>query len=265
MPNLFKNAGNLSFSESVKIPDSSKHYYEEKTQDQASDIDENQEEIELTEDENLDSESELIKEEVVKLSRAEIIANGMKKEDLLEIFSEEFKEVELAVSKNAYKEAYQQGYEDAYTKTVAQRKGEIQECIKRVDDAILEMQDIHKAFLKEYSYELKYFAIDIAEKMICQKIEENDAILSSLVKKTVLDIKNTAWFDIEISDKLVDLVDILRKDLEKAMPNTRITISPKAIPIDSCRVNTSEGTVVSGISTQAENLKKIFNKNDEEN
>lgn len=278
MPSIIKRAGNLPFTDSVKIPDVKPKYTndgqeeldleQELTENLENDIenDVEQEKKVYTEEDFVETdveELEVVEEPVeVDENRVQELLQTLTKEELREIFSEELEVIELAVSKEAYKVAYKSAYDEAYDKTILQRKGEIQECIQNVNDGILQMQEQHKIFLKEYTTELKYLAIDIAEKIILQKIAEDELILTNLVKKTVLEIKNTSWFDIEVSDKLVGLVDTLRKDLAVAMPNTRVTISPKPIPSDSCRVNTSEGTVVSSVSAQASNLRNIFEKSE---
>lgn len=279
MPSIIKQAGNLPFVDSVKIPD---YIPKETPTIETNEDDENQlDELELLEENNdkKDGKTENVSRETLfhetdfdaevehviteeEISDIETILRRFSKDELREIFSEELEEIKLATSKNAYKNAYQVAYDEAYAKTISQRRGEIQESIQRVSEGLLEMQEAHKEFLSEYAIELKYLAIDIAEKMIHQKIDDDEMILETLVKKTVVEIKNTAWFDIEVSDKLAELVETLRKDLEFTMPNTRVTISQKPISKDSIRVNTNEGTVVSSVSAQAENLRNIFKKNE---
>lgn len=288
MPSIIKQAGNFQFSESVKIPGFSlKDGIPQENQDEEKvlETDENIEieevpleeqaevfelEFQIDEKEELqiidetieicDEKFETENQEVQEIQPLDIetVKRELTKAQLLEIFHDEIEEVKIFAGKNAYKTAYEQ----AYNETVFKRRGEIQDCIKRVDDGLAQIQNFHTRFLQTYSTELKYLAVDIAEKMILHKIQEDELILEKLVKKTVTDIKNTVWFDIEVSDKLVVLVDKLRKDLERDVPNTRITITPKAIPVDSCRVNSEEGTVVSTVSTQAENLKTVFKKNE---
>lgn len=264
-PNLIKNIGNFEISDTVKIPDyepknpaltpvdesQSTEEGEFKELD-ASELEEIDEDIENAED----VETELTEEE--RIEKIKELSEYITKQDLEQIFYDEIEEIKVISSKNAFKSAY----DKAYDETVFKRRGEIQECIQRVDEGLLQMQDFHDKFLNEYALELKYLAVDIAEKMILQKIHEDELILKKLVTKTVVDIKNTAWFDIEVSDQLVNLVEELRKDLERAIPTARIVVSPKAIPIDSCKVNVEEGTIVSSISAQAENLRNIFKKHD---
>ncbi|MFI3114676.1 MAG: hypothetical protein R3Y12_00870 [Clostridia bacterium] len=278
MPSIIKNVGDLPpITGSVKIPeirpkdiDENEMYIPEEGENlENSENSHHSEQIEEVEEigEVLTEEQELElaekQEEERRLARLEAIQEKITKEELAQLYKKELEEVRIVTTKNAYKSAYKSAYEKAYEDTIFQRRGEIQECIKRVDEGLLEMQQYHKQFLGKYAVELKYLAIDVAEKMIMHKINEDDLVLERLVKKTVIDIKNTSWFDIEISDKLVNLVEKLRRDLENEIPNARVTISPKPIPIDSVRVNAEEGTVVSSISAQAENLATIFDKTEE--
>ena len=153
--------------------------------------------------------------------------------------------------------------EQAYTEAVIKRRGELAECIKRVEIDLEEVQNLQNKFMTQYAKELKYFAIDVAEKLISEKVKTDDKILKKLVMQTVDGIRSSSWLDIELSEKLVGLIEEIREDLKKSEVHGRITISPMAHPTTTCRINTEEGTVVSSVGVQAENLRKLFRTMDE--
>ena len=121
-----------------------------------------------------------------------------------------------------------------------------------------ELAAAQQRFVEQYSEELKYMAVDIAEKMILEKISEDDAILQRLVLQSVGSLKNAQWLNVEISDRLVGLVDSVRAELTKPEYNGKATAFPVAGTDGLCRVTTEDGTIVSSIEAQAQNLREAF-------
>lgn len=167
-------------------------------------------------------------------------------EELSTSYEQNLKELAASVAQTAYYDAYKK------------RKAELKDCINGVQTLMDEMVKAHKQFIEEYTNELKYMAVDIAEKMILEKIGENDLVLQRLVLQTVNSVKNTEWLNVEISERLVSLVDFIKKELEKPEYNGRAFVFPVAGSDSICRVTTNDGTVVSTIEVQAENLRKTF-------
>jgi len=175
------------------------------------------------------------------------------KEELRALYEKDLKE--LAAS------AAQQAYFDALNK----KKAELRDCITGVQSLMDELVIEHRRFIEEYTNELKYMATDIAEKMILEKISEDDLILQRLVLQTVNSVKNAEWLNVEISERLVGLVDVIKKELEKPEYNGRAFVFPVAGTDSVCRVVTNEGAIVSSIEVQAENLREEFRNFDKQN
>ena len=119
-------------------------------------------------------------------------------------------------------------------------------------------------YFEKYERELKYLAIEIAQKMIISRIEEDDLTLNRLVMQTVNASKGSAWLKVEISEHLVGLVDTLKEELKNADDYCRMEVVPTASPDDTVRVSGEQGTVDASISTQAENLRVAFESAEEE-
>ena len=155
-------------------------------------------------------------------------------------------------------QAWQSGYEDA----AARYGGELADCIRRADECLRAMQVEHERYMELYDEDLRMFAVDIAEKMILQKISQDDIILRSLVLETVSRMKNPSWMKLELSNQLTDLIEFMKEELAKPEYFGRATVSPIAAPADTCRVSTEEGTAVATVSVQAGNLRKAFSEAD---
>lgn len=171
------------------------------------------------------------------------------KEELAAYFQEELADL--------YQSEAQRGYADA----AAQIKGELRECIARVDAQLAQMEALQTQFMTQVADELCFLAVDIAEKLIYTRITQDDLTLQKLVMQTVSGIKNSDWLDVEISENLVGLVEALKRELEKPEYRGRATVTPAACPMDTVRVSSQDGTVVASVSTQSNNLRDIFRKN----
>ena len=169
-------------------------------------------------------------------------------------------ETELeALAKASAQAAAQTAYFDALN----QKKCELKDCISSVKTMLNELSQKHQEFIENYTNELKYMAVDIAEKMILEKISADDSVLNKLVLQNVKAVKNADWIGVELSERLVGLVDYVKKELE--MPEYRkASVTTVADKEDTLRITTDEGTLVSTISVQANNLRKAFQEAEDE-
>ena len=147
----------------------------------------------------------------------------------------------------------QEAAEKAYADALNRKRGELQDCLAQVDQQLAQMQQLHLQFMEQFAGELKYMAIEIAEKMILTKISEDDLVLKKLVMQMVNSVKTAGWLRVELSERLVALVDFLKQELAKPEYHGRL-----ACPDDTCRVSTDDGTIVGTVSVQAKNLREAF-------
>ena len=174
------------------------------------------------------------------------------------------KRVLSAIYKKELEELSQAAAESAYFDALNKKKRELKECIIDVQKIMDELVVRHEEFIEQYTNELKYIAVDIAEKMLLEKINMDDAILKRLVLQNLKNVKTAEWINVELSERLVGLVDSIKKELETEGFNGRVGVSAVAEKEDTCRVTTEDGTVVSTISVQADNLRRAFKEADKE-
>jgi flagellar biosynthesis/type III secretory pathway protein FliH len=168
------------------------------------------------------------------------------REELAEFYRDELNAIALEVEIKAYSDALQS------------KKAELQQSIDSISQKINEMEELQNSFLKEYERKLKFFAIDIAEKIVCRKISEDDLYLQELVTKTVSECKGTDWLTLEVSDALAGLVEAAKTELSKPEYRGVAEVKPIACADDTCVVSTETGAVVATISVQADNLRLAF-------
>ena len=168
------------------------------------------------------------------------------REELAEFYRDELNAIALEVEIKAYSDA------------LKSKKEELQQSIDGISQKINEMEELQKSFLNEYERKLKFFAIDIAEKLVCKKISEDDLYLQELVTKAVSECKGTDWLTLEVSDALAGLVEVAKTELSKPEYRGVAEVKPIACADDTCVVSTETGAVVATISVQADNLRLAF-------
>lgn len=168
------------------------------------------------------------------------------REELAEFYRDELNAIALEVEIKAYSDALQS------------KKAELQQSIDSISQKINEMEELQKAYLNDYEKKLKFFAIDIAEKLVCKKISEDDLYLQELVTKTLSECKGTNWLTLEVSDSLAGLVEAAKVELSKPEYRGVAEVKPIACADDTCVVSTETGAVVATISVQADNLRLAF-------
>lgn len=172
------------------------------------------------------------------------------REELIELYSDELQSI---VQQEVLK-ARQMAVEEVK----AEERGRIQEMLRNTDATLQLMQEQQNLYLQRYADELKFFAIDIAEKLIQQKLKANDTLMIPLIQDALQDFHNASWLEIEVSNQLTQLVEVLQQELENSRPLGSSKVIPSSANIDTCRITAEEETLVATISVQAENLRKAF-------
>lgn len=147
--------------------------------------------------------------------------------------------------------------EEVYGQVLAEKSSEVTAYLQTVDDVLLQMQQEQTQFMEQYRDRLASLALDIAEKLVMRKIEENDMFLSELVTKLVASLHNSEWITVELSDQLVDLVTYLRTEFKKPEYGN-VEVAARYHPDDTCILETDGGVIDASISAQVENLKHEF-------
>ncbi len=182
-------------------------------------------------------------------------------------YKEAYNSARQEAYKNAYKEAYpialeeagknafQEASQEAYFNALNQKKTEITGLIQQVGQSLEEMEKMQTAYFETYARQLNTLSLEIAEKLIQRKIEQDDLTLQTLVMETVDRVKNATWLKVEVSDHLLGLVEKLRSDLQSM---ERAEVVPAPDSDGTVRVSTETGTIDASISTQIDNLRRVF-------
>ena len=153
------------------------------------------------------------------------------------------------ICSDAYNEGAKKGFEE--------KKTLLDNLAIYISNSIEEIKKERNEFFENYAKELKLLAVDICEKIISHKIEDDDMIMYGVIKDAVRYVRDTKWVKAEVASELSGYVDTLENELKASGQNVEFIFSD-GIPKDSCILNTSNGLVVATVSEQIKNLREFI-------
>lgn len=206
--------------------------------------------------------------ERVQEQAAELIAKAQqqaqKEKEEAHSLAQRERESLLASAKEEAERMRQQARLEGAEQGRREKQAEISNGLQALADTLLELRQRHRAFLQESERGLKLLAVDIAEKLIDQKIAEDDAALTGLVKKAVQSIRDADWITVEISANLPQLVQKLEKELgAENSSGARLEVALRDLADSGVWIQTPDGAVDASLATQLANLREIFSHMDE--
>ncbi len=177
------------------------------------------------------------------------------------------------IKKRSFEEAYSAGYEIGKNKGYDEgyklglkdireeltKENEIR--INEISSMLESIENKKQLILSKYESELLQVSLNIAEKIMRQKIEFKDNSLARIVEGVIKDYKNVEWVKIYVSNKdevkMIEADKILIDELEKISHDIKIEVK-RDLAQGSCIVETPDSIVDASIDTQLSNLKEIL-------
>lgn len=176
----------------------------------------------------------------------------------------EAEETRSKILKEAEEQAekfFTESRERGYAEGADAKKDEIFERIVAIDENIKSLYDAQEEYFDEYASELKLLAIEVAEKVIAQKLSDDPKTIIPLVKSAVKSIRDVSWIKVEISDKMKANAQELERMLVDLKPNQNVEIElRRGADEGTCVVHTAEGVTVASVATQLENITEYFKR-----
>lgn len=162
------------------------------------------------------------------------------------------------IGKNeGYDEGYKSGHQYIEEKLCEQNKINV----KEINDMIQMIEKQKENIMSMYESEIGKLSIDIAEKIMRQKIELKDNAICKIIESVIKDYKNVEWVKIYISDKdeinIIEADKSLIKELKKISNDVKIEVK-NGLNEGSCIIETPDSIVDASIDTQLNNLKEIL-------
>ena len=176
-------------------------------------------------------------------------ANGEGEKIDFEQFDTAYEEAER-IKKNAQEEGYRKGIE--------QSCGEIAAELATLRQSVEEMGQQLAVYEQETEDKIIKLTLDVAEKILTRRIEDDNTIIADIVEKAVLSERDKNDIIIHITDKSSKLVDNLEQRLEPLREKVSGTIKmkPEDEPPGYARIETEEGIIDVSVYTQLENLRE---------
>ena len=149
----------------------------------------------------------------------------------------------------------------AYQDVMNEYRPALENCIQEMNQHLARLDEVHDRFIERFGAELKYLAVDIAEKWILQRIPANDDLLEQMVMQAVNTVKDCKWMDVQLSEQMVGLSEKIQKQLASPEYGGRAQVSLHKTDPGSCVIQTEAGELDVSVSTQAQQLKKLFREN----
>ena len=158
--------------------------------------------------------------------------------------------------------------EDGYAEGVRAKQEEIEDCLLQLNQSVAELKINQEEYFDEYADELRLTALEVAEKVLAQKLEVDESVIIPLARSAVKTLREVNWIKVEISDKMRNVAAELERVISEAKPNQRIEVEVRRdAPEGTCVVSTAEGVIVASVLQQIKNIREYFEsyKDSEEN
>lgn len=149
--------------------------------------------------------------------------------------------------------------EEGYREGVQAKQAEVEECMLKINQSLAELKINQEDYFDDYASELRFTALEIAEKIVAQKLEVDDRIIIPLVRSAVKTLREVNWIKVEVSDKLRDVASELEAVLSEAKSSQSIEVELRRdADVGTCVVHTAEGVIVASVLQQVQNLREYF-------
>ena len=149
--------------------------------------------------------------------------------------------------------ACEEGRQRAFSQTLQDITG----CVRDIEQTLTRLESMQAVFITGYEQDLKWMALEIAQKVLMDTIAADDTRLLPLVMAAVNSAANAPWMTVEISEHMTGLLTQLQQRL-KDFPDGRVSLRLVDAPSDTCIVETPDTFFDASITQQIENLKGYF-------
>lgn len=147
-----------------------------------------------------------------------------------------------------------QGHQQA----LAQTTQDITNCIRNIEQTLARLESVQASFITGYEQDLKWTALEIAQKILVDTITADDTRLVPLVMAAVNSASSAPWMSVEISEHMTGLLTQLQQKLQDSSISNRVSIRLIDAPLDTCIIETPDKFLDASITQQLENLKGYF-------
>lgn len=143
---------------------------------------------------------------------------------------------------------------------------EITHVLDELEQLVEDMKSKQQQQFNSFYGDLKYFAVDIAERVVYKKIDRDDDFLRSLVLEALKGVKDAEWITVQLSERMVNLVTRLKALQLDGEISGNVEFKMDNSDVGTVKIKTPEQVIDASIPTQLANIKRYFETyGDEEN
>lgn len=150
-------------------------------------------------------------------------------------------------------QAYEEGWQEGLLKSTEQ----IRKLGSELAEAVDELKESAARQEKELREQVTGLALKIAEKILCEKIAEDDG-MNAMARTAVLSEKEKSPVTVLVAAKAVSQAEAIEQALEPVREKyeTMIKVKTSDLPPGTLRIETPDGLVDASVYVQLENLKQ---------
>lgn len=181
-----------------------------------------------------------------------------------ELKKKAYEEGRLTGLKMGRNEGYDLGYEEGLKKIEKELNDKNDLLLDEIKNIIITMEDQKDIIISKFERDIARVSIDIAEKIIKQKVNSDDNLITKIIGDVIKDYKNVEWIKIYISEqdsyKMIEADRTLINELHNISDNVKIE-PMNDLEKGNCIIETPDAIVDAGLKTQLNNLKEIVMNN----
>ncbi|MCS7243512.1 MAG: FliH/SctL family protein [Candidatus Calescibacterium sp.] len=160
------------------------------------------------------------------------------------------------ILEQSYSQGFQQGLEDAHKKLENEYQKKILELQQEIDNIF----NIRKKLVKDFEKELIELVLDVAERIISKKIEEEGSVVVSYLSDLLTRVERSKSITIWVNPDELEDVKNFKENFKYLLEDVEnLTIAPdQRISKGGCIIETNFGKIDSRISTKFDVLKEIL-------
>jgi len=206
------------------------------------------------------------REEILKeaTNEASIILDTAKKNAQLEVEAIRIKAYEEAYNEgfvNGKSKGYNEGFQSGFEEIGKELHSDHEIRVNEISEMIKTIENNKQSILSKYENEIPKISLNIAERIMRQKIELKDGSLAKIVESITKDYKNVDWVKIYVSEndeaEMMEADKILINELQRISKDVKVEVK-KELKQGSCVVETPNSIVDASVDTQLSNLKEIL-------
>jgi flagellar assembly protein FliH len=217
--------------------------------------------------ENANAYTEQIRERILKKTNEErdAILNAARYE-ALEIQKSARKEADdiIQQAKDSYEQIADDAFNEGLEKGIAQKADAVEELISEIKETMSELKEAQLQYMKDYAQEIKWLSLEIAEKIISKRLDEDDLVLVNIIKPILKNIHDAKWVTIQISDKFPELLERVIKEMSINDIDARIEVKQlKDVDKGTCIIQLEDRIIDASVLTQIKNMEEYFKTGDD--